>query len=79
MTFIASTMHSTWSTSTCHDDNKVPLPFEKHRQRRKSVKNRHFDVKQHDVGVNRLDLLDRLAAVAQRADHLDIRLGAQPA
>src|SRR5205823_11067274 len=41
------------------------------------VELRHADVHQHDVGLQRADLVDRLASVGGLPDHLHRRLGVE--
>ena len=58
---------------------EVALLLQQQRQRRDAVELRHLDVEHHDVGIGALDLVHRLAAGAQRGDHLQVRLGLNPA
>src|SRR5438105_12563972 len=61
-----------------HDDDEVAFLRQQLRQCRDAVEIRHFDVEHGDVGIDTLELIDRVAAGAQgsRDDH--VRLGADP-
>ena len=62
-----------------HDHDQVALLFEQQRQGGDAVELRHVDVEHHHVGIGALDLVDGLAAGAQRGDHLEVRFGFHPA
>ena len=51
-----------------HDDDEIALLLQQQRQRRDAVELRHLDVQHHHVGIVLLELIDRLAAGAQRGD-----------
>ena len=52
---------------------------EQQRQRRDAVEIRHVDVEHDDVGIDALELVDGLAAGAQRGDDFKIGFGFDPA
>ena len=53
--------------------------LQKTRQHRNPIDIGHIDVKNDDIRRRPLDLLDRIAAAAQRRDDTHIRLGLDPA
>src|SRR5207244_3730654 len=62
-----------------HVDDEIALLRQEARQRGDAVGVGHVDVEDDDVGAGALDLLDGLAAAAQRGDDLEARLGLDPA
>ncbi len=57
-----------------HDHDEVTLLRQQQRQRRDAIELRHLDVEDDDIGIDPLELVDRIAAVAE-ADPASARAG----
>ncbi len=62
-----------------HDDDQVALLLKQQRQRFDAVEFGHLDVEQNDIRIVPQQLVDRLAAGAQRRDDLEVGLRVDPA
>ena len=62
-----------------HDDDEVALLAEQQRQRGDAVEVGHLDIEHRDIGIDALDVFDRLASGAERSHDRHVGLGFDPA